>query len=180
MTATAILVPVALKTCGNCGCIKSVDEFFKSALSKDGRCSHCKDCRKEYHKAWYAANRDSVVARSRANYQKMDKARRRSVAAAWEEKNKERNRAAKRQYARDRRESDPIFQLARNTASLIRVCILGKRYTKRSRTHEILGCDWEFFKSHIERQFLKGMAWGNRSEWHIDHIVPMSTAATYE
>lgn len=28
---------------------------------------------------------------------------------------------------------------------------------------------------HLERQFLSGMTWENRSEWHIDHIVPQSS-----
>lgn len=28
---------------------------------------------------------------------------------------------------------------------------------------------------HLERQFLPGMSWENRSEWHIDHIVPKSS-----
>jgi hypothetical protein len=28
---------------------------------------------------------------------------------------------------------------------------------------------------HIERQFLPGMTWDNRGEWHIDHIVPLSS-----
>lgn len=26
---------------------------------------------------------------------------------------------------------------------------------------------------HIERQFLPGMGWENRHEWHVDHIVPI-------
>lgn len=28
---------------------------------------------------------------------------------------------------------------------------------------------------HLERQFLPGMTWGNRGDWHIDHIVPLSS-----
>ena len=24
---------------------------------------------------------------------------------------------------------------------------------------------------HIESQFIEGMNWNNRSEWHIDHII---------
>jgi hypothetical protein len=32
------------------------------------------------------------------------------------------------------------------------------------------------FKIHIERQFVKGMTWENRGEWHIDHIIPLATA----
>ena len=27
--------------------------------------------------------------------------------------------------------------------------------------------------AHLERQFLPGMSWGNRGEWHIDHIRPL-------
>ena len=32
----------------------------------------------------------------------------------------------------------------------------------------------EELMAHLERQFLPGMTWGNRGEWHIDHIVPQS------
>lgn len=28
---------------------------------------------------------------------------------------------------------------------------------------------------HLERQFLPGMSWANRSRWHVDHIVPVSS-----
>ena len=28
---------------------------------------------------------------------------------------------------------------------------------------------------HLERQFTKGMTWANRSDWHIDHIIPISS-----
>jgi hypothetical protein len=28
---------------------------------------------------------------------------------------------------------------------------------------------------HLERQFLKGMSWSNADEWHVDHIIPLSS-----
>ena len=28
---------------------------------------------------------------------------------------------------------------------------------------------------HLERQFLPGMSWDNRGDWHIDHIVPLAS-----
>lgn len=59
-------------------------------------------------------------------------------------------------------------------------CLRARGFKKDSRTAEILGCDWEFFKTHIERQFLKGMSWENMGEWHIDHITPMASARTQE
>lgn len=30
-------------------------------------------------------------------------------------------------------------------------------------------------KIHIEKQFLPGTSWDNMSEWHIDHIIPVSS-----
>ena len=29
--------------------------------------------------------------------------------------------------------------------------------------------------AHLESQFTDGMSWENRSEWHIDHIRPVSS-----
>ena len=55
-----------------------------------------------------------------------------------------------------------------------------KGYKKNSKTQEMLGVDWEVCKAHIERQFTKGMNWDNRSEWHIDHIIPLASAKTEE
>lgn len=38
---------------------------------------------------------------------------------------------------------------------------------------ELLGCNLERFKRHIERQFTPEMTWGNWGEWHLDHIKPL-------
>ena len=42
------------------------------------------------------------------------------------------------------------------------------------RTEHVLGYSRYELRSHIERQFLKGMSWDNHGEWHIDHITPIS------
>jgi hypothetical protein len=53
---------------------------------------------------------------------------------------------------------------------------------KKSKTFEIIGCTPEFLKEYIEKQFIKGMEWSNHSVygWHIDHIIPLSSANTEE
>lgn len=33
----------------------------------------------------------------------------------------------------------------------------------------------EELRAHLERQFLRGMGWHNAGEWHIDHIIPVSS-----
>ena len=52
--------------------------------------------------------------------------------------------------------------------------------TKKNKTFEIVGCTPEFLKEHLEKQFVDGMTWENRNEWHIDHITPLSSAKTEE
>ena len=43
------------------------------------------------------------------------------------------------------------------------------------RTFEALGYTSDELKAHIERQFQKGMSWDNYGDWHIDHILPLSS-----
>ena len=43
-----------------------------------------------------------------------------------------------------------------------------------SNAEYVLGYTKAEFVSHIERQFTSDMSWVNRSEWHIDHIIPIS------
>lgn len=38
-----------------------------------------------------------------------------------------------------------------------------------------LGYSPDDLARHLEKQFLHGMGWNNRSEWHIDHITPVSS-----
>jgi len=45
---------------------------------------------------------------------------------------------------------------------------------KKGRTEEILGYSRNQLKTHIEKQFQKGMSWSNHGDWHIDHITPIS------
>ena len=55
-----------------------------------------------------------------------------------------------------------------------------KNMTKKNTTFEIVGCTPQQLKEHLEKQFVDGMNWENRSEWHIDHIIPLSSAKTEE
>jgi hypothetical protein len=115
-------------------------------------------------KAWYQANRDQQVARGRAHYQ--------ANKQAYIEGNKRRKKA--------RVKCDPVFALSQRIRSLIYSRIYSGGYTKKSRSQEILGCSWDYFKRHIELQFLPGMSWDKLGEIHLDHIIPMATAKTEE
>ena len=53
-------------------------------------------------------------------------------------------------------------------------------YHKNSKTKEILGCSFEKFKVHLEKQFKDDMSWENQGKWHLDHIYPVSLAKDEE
>lgn len=73
---------------------------------------------------------------------------------------------------------DPKLQKFRETILRSIRHSLTRGYTNRSQIYEVLGCSCDNFKKHLEMQFLKGMTWDNRSEWHIDHITPLYVAKT--
>jgi len=81
-------------------------------------------------------------------------------------------------YESKKKKNDPIYSLLCGMRS--RLCNYLKMcgVTKRNKTFDIVGCSPQFLKEHLETQFTDGMTWDNRSEWHIDHIIPLSSAKT--
>ena len=79
-------------------------------------------------------------------------------------------------YNHTRRKQDPLFvmkcRLRRRTHHAF--ARIGK--SKPTKSEELLGCSWEKAKAYIEKQFAPGMSWENRSEWHIDHVIPLASA----
>lgn len=81
-------------------------------------------------------------------------------------------------YLKNRLQNDPLFAFRHNISSMISQAFRIKSYSKKSRTFEIIGCTKDELILHFEKQFLPKMGWQNRSDWHIDHIVPLSSAST--
>lgn len=150
----------------------------------------CIPCGQKRKSEWKSTNNDKVKESSK-NYREKNKDKSYALSKAWAQRNKQRvNESAKRYrdknrelcqerttaWKREARISDPLFALRERIRGGINKALRKNGYTKRSRTHEILGCDWAFFKVHIEKQFLKGMNWNNRADWQIDHITPISLA----
>jgi len=91
-------------------------------------------------------------------------------------------------WRKNKIESDPIFKLHHNLSAMIRKSFNLNGFKKNSRTYEILGCEFTFFKEYIESQFECWMNWENRglydgnykTGWDIDHIIEMKTVKTIE
>lgn len=149
----------------------------------------------ESRKRWRSENIDQVREKDRERWKRWKQANHERLAALrieWEARNvaarsayirsyREENRDAIRASANARkkvRRNDPLVRMRDQVSSLVRMAFLSKGFRKGSRTESILGCTWEEFLVHIERQFLPGMTWENRHLWHIDHIIPLATAKT--
>lgn len=165
----------------------------------------CTECRRIYTIEWRAKNRVDVLAKRKA-YRSKNIERRRLLDSKQREKNpekarastqrwREKSRAHLRDYDRrrwlqvreermaqkkERFANDPVFRLATLVRGRITKAFARDGYKKRSTTGELVGCTWADLKMHIEKQFLKGMSWGNKELWHIDHIVPLGSAKTEE
>jgi hypothetical protein len=87
----------------------------------------------------------------------------------------------KKEYVNEKRQNDPFFKLKFNIRSLIRNSIKRKFTSKSKKTIEILGCTFEEFKLYLESKFDDKMNWENQGTyWHLDHIIPISSAKTEE
>lgn len=73
-------------------------------------------------------------------------------------------------------ESSKKRMISKKIGNLIRNTLLGNGYQKTTKTFLILGAEYDVVKRHLEQKFEKGMTWDNHGDWHIDHIIPMSSA----
>jgi hypothetical protein len=98
----------------------------------------------------------------------------------WRIANKNKWNAIRNRYRNKKRATDPTYLLCERIRNLTTQAFRVRKYSKKSKTHELLGCDWIFLKTHIEKQFKGGMSWDNRDKWHIDHIIPLATSKSQD
>lgn len=153
-----------------------------------------KDLIENYREEYYKKNKDSILKKKKEYYdskrtQILDSKKRHykenteSYKLKFKNYNKNnRDKINKRMnvYINERKKKDPMFKLRLNLRDLISQAFKRKGYQKTSKTHQILGADFDLVKMHIEKQFRKGMSWDNREEWDIDHIIPVASAQNIE
>lgn len=82
------------------------------------------------------------------------------------------------QRKRKKERECPLTYIKQLLRQSVRKSFKRNGYSKKSKTHSILGSDWDVVKSHFESLFKDGMFWDNYGLWEIDHIIPLSTANT--
>lgn len=98
--------------------------------------------------------------------------RQRDKAKYAKNKSKIVRRVVRRQ--RERYATDRQYAACKSLRSRMRYALRSQSTKKSARTLQLLGCTAAELVFHLESQFLEGMSWTNRTEWHIDHIIPVS------
>jgi len=80
----------------------------------------------------------------------------------------------------NRRMEEPLFKFKKLLRNNVRNSFKRGGFSKTSECRKILGADWEVVKKYFESKFTEGMSWDNMGLWHIDHILPISTATCEE
>lgn len=168
------------RTCFTCKTTKSILEFFPVQLKRKKRL-HCKSCCKEYiaYKPKIAAYykpflKDGV-------WYKVCRKCKNTIPV----KNLPPNSSCCRQCFRTKSYAASVkykrnhfhVQLKEKLRARI-LSALKTQFTKKtSKLRELLGCDIQILKLHLESQFKPGMSWENHAVrgWHIDHIKPCAS-----
>lgn len=129
----------------------------------------CVTCKREKAKARYDADPEAVRQKVH-NYKLVNREKVKACAKQSIAKNPQRRRDYMRDYNANRRAIDSAYNLTGRLRSRVRAALRLQGGEKAHRTMALVGCTIPEMMAHLEAQFLPGMSWENRSEWHVDHI----------
>lgn len=169
------------RTCRVCGFVApATTEFFVSdSRSLYGVKAFCRDCARSESANRRLARTTSQVEVERESARKRSRLRRltdpdsvRAIQKKWYDKNPDKVRAFS-QSAIERRRVDPKRNLDHRIRSRMREFLSGRDSSKS--WIDKVGYTLDELYLHLERQFTVGMTWENMGEWHVDHIIPLSS-----
>jgi hypothetical protein len=136
--------------------------------------------KKEYDKKYYLENKEKIKEHNKKYVLKnKEKVKCREKEYLNRQEVKDSRRIWSREWAKKRR-LDPLFRLKCNLRNRTSSAFREGGYSKKSKTNDILGVEWDIVKKHIEKQFDERMTWDNYGEWQIDHIYPLGKANSEE
>lgn len=122
-------------------------------------------------------------------YRKANKEKIREQKKAYREANKEKIAKRNKAYEKQRRSKDPLFKLRKSYSNSCRQAFYSIDKKKNNSSLKLLGLKtWQQLAEHLSKQFYNHPETGEEMTfdnhglygWHIDHIIPLSTAKTEE
>jgi hypothetical protein len=163
-----IIGMIEKKICKKCGIEKKLCEFNKDKYAKDGLRYRCRSCTQDEYKKFYYENLEKEINRQ-INYQKNN------IDSVRKRRNKKHN---------EKYYTDILYKLKVNVRNRVKMYLKSKNSNLKETkgTFKLVGCSPQELREHLQKQFKEGMSWENYRHdiWHIDHIIPLSSAKTEE
>ena len=180
------------KVCGKCKVIKDVGNFGKDKRTPTGLRSTCNECRREESreyrknnpekrkktlKKFYLKNKESELLRFKIYRENNSEKRKETLKKHYENNKTEINR---KQVIRNKKryKTNYLYRVIHNLR--IRTKEYLKQHHSNGKFSKTIRCEPNFLREHLEKQFKDGMSWENYGSWHIDHIIPLSSAKNIE
>ena len=130
-------------------------------------------------KQWKEDNKEHLKQYRLKNKDKINE-----TSKTWQKNNKHQSYQNHIRYIKKRIEEDSFFKFKHVTRSLIKKSFYRADVgcTKKSKSEDILGCTLDFFRDYILSKCPKSVSLKDfhTKGYHIDHIIPISSAKTEE
>lgn len=160
------------RVCKQCNIEKQLDIDFRKH-SKNGYEWSCKKCATERSRI-YRLNNLEKDKEFKHNYyiNNIEKAKESS------KKSRQKPNYYKNKYLAEK--NNPFSYKKTLLRKRISAAFNMKGWRKNTIAENVLGCSYQEAIDHISNQLKEGMSWDNKSEWHIDHVIPLALATTEE
>ena len=135
-----------------------------------------KEKRNQQNKEWRINNKEKN-SKTTKNWKKKNKEKISKYRKDYYELNKEKINTRINIYNTLRRKQDPLFKLACDIRKRTGRSLRNKGYTKKTRTYNILKCEYDFFIEFLNGVASNGYTYGV-GNLHLDHVIPISLAET--
>jgi hypothetical protein len=173
-----------MKNCNKCKEVKPYEFFSKYKPCKDGYQTTCKKCMVQIVKKYNSQNKEKINEyqnQYQKEYRKENKEKNKEYNKKYQKENRKKINEYYKSYRKNRIQNDSLFRFSSYTRTLIKGSFKrNNKFKKNTKTENILGCTIEEFRNYIEIKFTKKMTFENYGEWHLDHIIPISSAQTEE
>jgi len=159
------------KICSKCKELKNSCEFSFSKRNKNGLRGECKECQKKY----YSKNSEKLKSRRVERYKENPEKEQIRIKEYYKS-----NKKNIINQLRIKKQENEKLRIISNLRSRISQFIKSKKIHKDNETLKLIGLSLDGLKEHLQSQFRDGMGWDNYGSWHIDHIIPLSSAKTTE
>lgn len=156
---------------------KEITRDAKRAAARRSYSKNTEKCRARVRE-YRLKNKEAIREKSRER----DKMKRvenpeyvRKIKRDWARANPESVRNTRKRWEA-KRVITPFQAMRLRVRARTSMAIRAMGFKKTSGTAKMIGCDWPFLQSWLESKFKKGMTWANMNKWHIDHIIPISSA----